>query len=530
MDIFSDAAQHVACLRNALGDVHDAGRLATAAATLSDERVLSVLTEATAVIATMEKIRTVASGVVASRSTRERGHGGLAQSEGHRTPVELVQKLTGMSRGGALKQVRVGESLLAAGDGDTDATAPTETRATDPDGSPHESGLPWHACLGRALLAGILVTDQHDAILRGLGEPPMASVSEGEGAADGGNTDASVDGATSFNDDARAAWAAAAEQLIEEAGSRTVEELLRAARSIRDRLDPIGAEERFAARHEARSFRLRTGDDGTTRGFFSFDDDGAAWMRTIIDSALRPRRGGPRFIDPTEKARAERLEADPRSNDQLAYDLLMDVMRAGALADAETVFGTRQAGVRVVTVIDPDNAAVIDSDNAAVTVGNGAPLPAAHLEEDGSSFPAWAAAQYRCGTGARECTIDHKGNPLYLGREQRTFSPRQKVALAVRDGGCRWNGCDRPASYCEAHHIDEWMADNGRTDIDRGILLCRFHHMQLHHHGWRITREELGEFILHPPGRTPAIALRPRAALRAAWAGIDPPPKRFLAA
>ena len=76
-----------------------------------------------------------------------------------------------------------------------------------------------------------------------------------------------------------------------------------------------------------------------------FDDLGGTWLQTILDSALRPRRGGPRFVDPTEKARAEDLVTDPRTNDQLAYDLLLDVMRAGALADPAMVFGTKQAGV-----------------------------------------------------------------------------------------------------------------------------------------------------------------------------------------
>lgn len=50
---------------------------------------------------------------------------------------------------------------------------------------------------------------------------------------------------------------------------------------------------------------------------------------------------------------------------------------------------------------------------------------------------------------------------------------------------------------------------------------------QLHHGEWRITREGKGEFLLHPPGGEPAVPLRTRAALTAAWAGIDPPPRRF---
>lgn len=146
--------------------------------------------------------------------------------------------------------------------------------------------------------------------------------------------------------------------------------------------------------------------------------------------------------------------------------------------------------------------------------------------------PDWMGEQQRCESGTLPCRLDTAGNPLDVGREQRLFTPRQRIALAVRDGGCRWRGCDRPASYCEAHHIDPY-SEGGRTDIDRGILLCRFHHMQLHNGGWRITRDGRGDFLLHPPGgSSPGLqapqALRPPLALAYAWAGIDPPPRRFL--
>ena len=55
---------------------------------------------------------------------------------------------------------------------------------------------------------------------------------------------------------------------------------------------------------------------------FTFDDIGAVGIETIIGTALRPRRGGPRFVDPDEAARAQELQDDPRTNDQLAYDLI----------------------------------------------------------------------------------------------------------------------------------------------------------------------------------------------------------------
>ena len=196
------------------GDVCESNQVATIARPMSDEDLLSVIARTTAVIAIMEKVRIVASGVAASRSTREHGHSGLAQSNGHRTPVELVQQLTGMSRAGAAKQVRLGESVLAAAEGyATDIGNADEPGGVGADGSlalaPENvdagarPGAPWHACLGGALLTGRITSDQHDAILRGLGEPAVH-----------GDDAWAVDGdAAKTRGDAVEAWAAAAEQL-----------------------------------------------------------------------------------------------------------------------------------------------------------------------------------------------------------------------------------------------------------------------------------------------------------------------------
>ncbi|MEP6482771.1 MAG: HNH endonuclease signature motif containing protein [Rhodoglobus sp.] len=47
----------------------------------------------------------------------------------------------------------------------------------------------------------------------------------------------------------------------------------------------------------------------------------------------------------------------------------------------------------------------------------------------------------------------------------------------MRDGGCRFPGCDRPPSWCEAHHIVPW-SHGGRTDLADGLLLCRLRSQQ----------------------------------------------------
>ncbi len=504
---------------------------------MADADVVQVLAETAALAKQVEQIQVAAAGVIALRSKREIGHSRLSASRGHRSAASLIQDVTGATKADANRKVRVGEAMFDDG-ADVELGAGADASAADggADGGPSASDArpargPWHQPLRDALRDGRVTSSQFDAIRRGLGEPPVIGRGDvggagagGAAAAGGGAEGGEADGGGADRDEvdaaaralaiaeqqARSAWAQAAEQLIDEATERTVEELWQQARTIRDLLDPDGAEERFLARFDKRSFRTYRGDDGQKRASIIFDDDGDLFLETMVAAAMRPRRGGPRFVDADEKEQAAALVDDTRTNDQLAYDLIMDVMRAGALADAESVFGARQPGVRLVQVVDAD--------------GHSAPV--AHSEDYVLSLPGKAIDQHICDTGIVPVTVDACGNPLDVGREQRLLTPKQRIALAIRDGGCRWRGCDRPASYCEAHHIDEWHRDQGRTDIDRGILLCRYHHMTLHHGGWWITRDGTADFVLHHPSEE-TFAMRPRAALSYAWGGIDPPPKRF---
>lgn len=526
MTFASDLADRAAALAVLIGADVDPQDLTTRVSQLTDSEAVAVAEASAALMRSAELAQVASVGVIATRSTRESGQSGLAQTRGHRTAISLVQELTGAAKSDAARKVRVGESLVTAldapdvggSDGAADAGgADAGAKDHGPDGV---APIPlWDAPLRVALLAQSISTAQHDAIRQGLGEPPKAERADiGDGVTSPESApDAAADADAVAADAAiREAWSLAAEQLIDDAQARSVEELRNAARAVRDQLDPEGARRRYLQRYAHRSFRLWIDADGNRRGSILFDDDGGLLVQTVYDSGLRPRRGGPRFVDSAERERAARLTDDERTNDQLAYDLFLDVLRAGAFADAESVFGTRQAGVRLVQVLD-------DAGKLA---------PTGHAEHGLTTVPSAAVEQHICDSGFVPVTVDSSGNSLDVGREHRLFTPKQRVGLAVRDGGCRWPGCDRPASYCEAHHCDHWTEHEGRTDIDRGILLCRFHHMNLHHHGWRLTRDGKEDFVLHPPpgrGNGP-IDLRPRIALTYAWAGIDPPPRRFRTA
>ena len=101
-----------------------------------------------------------------------------------------------------------------------------------------------------------------------------------------------IDGIVRAIAEVREVWRIAAEQLLAAAAEYTVEDLLREARHTRDLVHPEGAAERFAQRYENRGFRMWADENGQFRGHFVLDDEGAAWIRAMIDAGLRPRRGG----------------------------------------------------------------------------------------------------------------------------------------------------------------------------------------------------------------------------------------------
>lgn len=91
-----------------------------------------------------------------------------------------------------------------------------------------------------------------------------------------------------------------------------------------------------------------------------------------------------------------------------------------------------------------------------------------------------------------------RSRALAVGRKRRLFNSAQRIALAHRDGGCAFPGCDRPPGWCEAHHINPWSTHK-RTDLEDGVLLCARHHRIIHHTEWqvRLSRDGMPEFI--PP-------------------------------
>lgn len=274
----------------------------------------------------------------------------------------------------------------------------------------------------------------------------------------------------------------AAHSLLTSVGSLSPEKVARHARELRDELDAVGVIDREASLRDKRFLRLTRQPDGMTRLFGLLDPESAALVTDAVDSVTSPRRGGPRFVDPDAAARAEAIVRDERTTEQLALDALVEMVRIAASVDTGRVFGTRKPSVRVhVTAAD-------------LSRGSGS----AHVEGQTAAVSVATVERLACADGFLAIEFDEAGTALRLGRSRRTFSDAQRTVLAAVWGGCAVGDCDRPPSWTEAHHLEEWHRDHGATDVSNGILLCRHHHLLVHNNGWKVRRRG-EEYLLEPP-------------------------------
>jgi hypothetical protein len=328
-----------------------------------------------------------------------------------------------------------------------------------------EESHPWLKVLSTKIADGTVSTDAADAIRAGLGEPR--------------------EGVTA------ALLAGAAAQLADEAASLDADQLYQRARQVRDELDADGIIERERAAHDARSFTLHRLRDGNVRAVWQLDSLEGSVLAEIYDRATSPKLGGPRFV--SEEERVQRVADDPRTPAQLASDVLFGLVTAGAEVNPGELLGKGAPAVRV----------TVTESALRSRTGHGRLQGAGRF-----AVSIETVERIACTQGIVPVLFDDHGQPLDVGREQRFFTPRQRTALAERDGGCMWTRCERPPSWTEAHHIHHWNRDGGRTDVRDGILLCKSHHLLLHDHHWEIERRGTGDsqsggseyWLIPPPG------------------------------
>ncbi|MCS5713921.1 HNH endonuclease [Herbiconiux sp. CPCC 205716] len=282
----------------------------------------------------------------------------------------------------------------------------------------------------------------------------------------------------------------------------SADETARMAIHLRDVLDPDGAEPRDEVHQQLRFLTIGQSPDGMIRGKFALmPEQGGIWMSSL-QAMQSPRVSGPRFME-----EGDYVTADDRTSAQKNADTITELIaRAAGAEDMPRINGATTTLNVHVTLAD-------------LEAGRGV----GYIDGLDEPVPASTVAQLRCSSPMAVTLFGDRGEVLFHGKTKRLFTAAQNRALAARDGGCVWPNCDRPPSYCETHHVDEWVSDDhppGRTDIDNGVLLCHFHHSHLHKADWKLVMQGGVPHLIPPrwndPEQAPIPTTRRRTITRPA--------------
>jgi hypothetical protein len=109
--------------------------------------------------------------------------------------------------------------------------------------------------------------------------------------------------------------------------------------------------------------------------------------------------------------------------------------------------------------------------------------------------------------------VDPVGVPENVSMGRTVTNSALWRALLVRDGGCRWPGCDAPPSRCDVAHAEVPDRDGGPRVLSNVAMLCRRHHRLVDIGKWTM-RIRGPDVIFDPPdgsGKRPLVSTRPAA-------------------
>ena len=75
------------------------------------------------------------------------------------------------------------------------------------------------------------------------------------------------------------------------------------------------------------------------------------------------------------------------------------------------------------------------------------------LDHGGALTPA-QLRMLACDAEVMPVVLDGAGQPVDIGRVSRVVPRHLRRAVAARDRGCAFPGCERPPSWCDAHHVN----------------------------------------------------------------------------
>jgi hypothetical protein len=268
------------------------------------------------------------------------------------------------------------------------------------------------------------------------------------------------------------------ELLVDTAQQEGQRAVTRRAMEITYRFAPEVLEEQERAAREARSLTLITRADGTVSVRGQLDKEAGALAQAVLGPLAAP---------------APTIEGMP------------DLRDAGArYAEAFVrVLQSVTPGLPQVRGERPNVSVTVSLESLQAKVVGCAPA----MLDSGIPLSIGATLRLLCDANVIPIVLGSNGEPLDIGRLTRNIPTGLRRALVARGQGCAFPGCDRPASWCDAHHCKYW-SEGGDTALCNLCLLCSHHHDVVHHDGWEITMINAMPWFIPPPWIDPDQAPR----------------------
>jgi hypothetical protein len=380
--------------------------------------------------------RVEAAGEVQHRSRPTLGSASLAVRTGCRDAVELLRRVTRGSTATVRRRIRLGGE-----------TRVQEALSGDlfPPRFPHIAAALQNGTLG-VDAATAIVTELSPTLVRADVADVQRAEAELVAAATGAGPDSPI--------------------------PCTAEEIRGQATVWRVFLDQDGtqpAEERAMGRRMFSPGTFNSGD-GLVHGRYAFMPEVHARLGKVFDACLTPKTG-PAFLPEGDEPTGP---TDTRTADQQRHDVMAAMIDGFARSGTAPTIGGASPTVLVSVTAD-----TLHSGHGAGFVSLGGP--------GGDTVPISLRAVHQliCTGGTQQVTLDPNGAIISLGSELRCFTPSQRRAITLRDGGCVIPGCTIPAAWTEIHHVTP-DSEGGPTHPDNGVLLCWFHHRTIATSGWDI--------------------------------------------
>jgi len=256
-------------------------------------------------------------------------------------------------------------------------------------------------------------------------------------------------------------------RLLGKAERHTVSEFRRDCTHARHAADQQGFLDEQLEGVKTRSLEINPREDGDLfyiRGWL--DAEGGATLRAALEPMARPCGAG-----------------DHRHRDRRLADALIELCNYSLDNGLVPQHNGQRPHLQVTTTLE------------TLLALPGA--PAGELEF-GPPIAAETVRRLACDSSLVRILLGADSAVVDVGRMTRVVPAATRRALNVRDRGCVWPGCDRPAAWTQAHHVLHWTIHHGPTNVSNLVLLCHRHHWMAHEGGWQLVREADGTVLSIP--------------------------------